>query len=271
MFDRNIFLQHTTNTTNHNKMTRAGVKAPFSVNEQMNKDSSSADWNDYDLDAAEKAHETARKNDPELQELKLDRDRGQQEFSDKIKTLQSQLWTRITPSDPRWDVKEHGPRLRPVYGKHNKRAAGIIHGTGEPINIMVNSAAIRNPNTGHIGPEIENINRQAQMHYENHPATKRENEIHREHDPLTFHSSSAGHEIISMARAVATGDMDKMRPHQLIPSIMGPGRSSLGEGEVEDIIRRHFKEFNNHPVHGRTVPYARFRKETYSYVKERRS
>lgn len=31
MFNRNTFLHHTTNTTNHNKMTNAGVKAPFSI------------------------------------------------------------------------------------------------------------------------------------------------------------------------------------------------------------------------------------------------
>jgi hypothetical protein len=35
MFNRNTFFQHTTNTTNHNKMTQAGVKAPFSMNEQL--------------------------------------------------------------------------------------------------------------------------------------------------------------------------------------------------------------------------------------------
>lgn len=34
MFDKKLFLHHTKNTTSHNKMTRAGVKAPFSVNEQ---------------------------------------------------------------------------------------------------------------------------------------------------------------------------------------------------------------------------------------------
>ena len=36
MFNKNTFLQHTINTTNHNKMTRAGVNAPFSMNEQFN-------------------------------------------------------------------------------------------------------------------------------------------------------------------------------------------------------------------------------------------
>lgn len=238
---------------------------------QLNENSQSAGWDDYDSEAAEKAHETARKNDPELQELIADRDRGQKEFSDKIGKLHSQLWTTITPSDPKWDVKQHGPRLRRAYGKHNQTAAGIRHGTGQPINIMVNAANIRNPNTGHIGPEIENINTQAKMHYENHPATKREHEIHREHDPLTFHSSGAGHEIINMARAVATRRMNQMRPHQLIPSVMGPGRSALGEEEVENIIRRHFGKFNEHQAHGGTVPYQRFRTETYRYVEERRS
>jgi len=34
MFNKNIFLQHTTNTPGHNKMTQAGVKAPFSLREQ---------------------------------------------------------------------------------------------------------------------------------------------------------------------------------------------------------------------------------------------
>jgi len=34
MFNKNTFLQHTTNTLGHNKMTRAGVKAPFSLREQ---------------------------------------------------------------------------------------------------------------------------------------------------------------------------------------------------------------------------------------------
>lgn len=34
MFNKNIFFSHTTNTTNHNKITNAGVKAPFSMNEQ---------------------------------------------------------------------------------------------------------------------------------------------------------------------------------------------------------------------------------------------
>lgn len=34
MFNKNIFLQHTTNTLGHNKMTQAGVKAPFSLQEQ---------------------------------------------------------------------------------------------------------------------------------------------------------------------------------------------------------------------------------------------
>lgn len=34
MFNKNTFLHHATNTTNHNKITNAGVKAPFSMNEQ---------------------------------------------------------------------------------------------------------------------------------------------------------------------------------------------------------------------------------------------
>ena len=34
MFNKNIFLSHTTNTPGHNKMTKAGVKAPFSLREQ---------------------------------------------------------------------------------------------------------------------------------------------------------------------------------------------------------------------------------------------
>lgn len=34
MFDKNTFLQHTTNIPGHNKMTQAGVKAPFSLQEQ---------------------------------------------------------------------------------------------------------------------------------------------------------------------------------------------------------------------------------------------
>jgi hypothetical protein len=35
MFNKNIFLQHTTNTPGHNKITQAGVKAPFSLREQV--------------------------------------------------------------------------------------------------------------------------------------------------------------------------------------------------------------------------------------------
>ena len=33
MFNKNTFLQHTTNTSGHNKMTQAGVKSPFSLYE----------------------------------------------------------------------------------------------------------------------------------------------------------------------------------------------------------------------------------------------
>jgi len=34
MFNKNTFLQHTTNASNHNRITQAGIKAPFSLREQ---------------------------------------------------------------------------------------------------------------------------------------------------------------------------------------------------------------------------------------------
>ena len=34
MFNRNTFFSHTTNTSNNTKITNAGVKAPFSMNEE---------------------------------------------------------------------------------------------------------------------------------------------------------------------------------------------------------------------------------------------
>ena len=35
MFNKNTFLQHTTNTPGHNRMTQAGIKAPFSLREEI--------------------------------------------------------------------------------------------------------------------------------------------------------------------------------------------------------------------------------------------
>lgn len=238
--------------------------------QRIAENSETAGPDDYDFEAAHEAHENALRSDPHLEKLRAHRAEGQQVFSKQIQKLSGQMYTVIKPSDPRWDTKVHGPRLIPARGKHNRKAAGIRHGTGEPIGVMVNSARIRNPDTGHIPGQIEELNKRAQQHYAQHPATAREDELHREHNPLGFHAGNAGQELIEVGRAVATRRMDRMKPHQLIPSITGPSRGSLGEEEIEETLKRHFREFNAHPTHGGTVPFSRFRSHVLEYIRERR-
>ena len=238
--------------------------------QRIAENSESAGPDDYDFDAAHEAHQNALRSDPQLEKLRAHRAEGQEVFSKQNRELQKRLYKTISPSDPEWDTRVHGPRLIPARGKHNRRAAGIRHGIGEPIGVMVNSALIRRPNTGDIGGQIEELNKRAQQHYAQHPATAREDELHREHNPLGFHAGNAGHELIEVGRAVATGRMNKMKPHQLMPSIMGPTRGSLGEEEIEETLKRHFREFNAHPTHGGTVPFSRFRSHALDYIRERR-
>lgn len=240
------------------------------VAQRIAENSQSAGPDDYDFEAAHEAHQNALRSDSHLEKLSAHREEGQKAFNQQMLKLQNQLYTSITPSDPRWDTSVHGPRLLPALGKHNQRAAGIQHGTGKPIGVMVNSALIRNPDSDHIPGQLEQLNKRAQQHYAQHPATAREDELHREHNPLSFHAENAGHELIEVGRAVAKRRMDKMKPHQLMPSITGPRRGALGEGEIDDTIARHFKEFNAHPTHGGTVPMSRFRSHVLDYVRERR-
>ena len=157
---------------------------------QLNENSESAGWDDYDKEAANKAYEEAIAAHPNIEELRRQRDEQQQEMS-----------------------------------RATRRA-------------------------GHTRQEqFDKAHRESVAAYNAHPATQIENELRKKHDPLFFHTLRAADAHFGMARAHAAR-----------------GRN-MGAGEVDEITQSEFREFNSHPTHGGTVPFARFKTEI-SYWRE---
>ena len=149
---------------------------------QLNENSESAGWDDYDQEAANKAYEKAIAAHPKIEELRSHREQQEKEMMSRKRTAG---FTRQEQFDK----------------AHKERVAA----------------------------------------YNAHPATQIENELRKQHDPLFFHTLRAADAHFGMARAHAS---------------RGKG---MGEGEVDEITRSEFKEFNSHPTHGGTVPFARFK------------
>ena len=243
-------------------------------------DSQSAGYHDYDMNAAEDAHENAVKNDSKLHELRADRKKGTDGLLSKLTKINSGMWTSITGSSPEWDISKHGPRITPVYGKRNREIAGNQYGTGTPINVMPNSRLIRTKDMPNLIPELNKVQKEHDDFHANHPATARENELEIEHNPLAYHTRKAAVGLIGYARAVAVGGMRGKTPREIGSSIAGldlPAnskkavpRGAISGGEIDDHINSAFKDFNAHPVHGGTVPYDRFRGHVLDEVEDRR-
>ena len=90
--------------------------------------------------------------------------------------------------------------------------------------------------------------------HETYEATKLEDRLHAEHDPLDFHTTRAASELLNTARAAAYKKMDAMQAGKT----PGPGTAPASENWVEDTIRSHFRNFNAHPKWGSSVPFERF-------------
>jgi len=90
--------------------------------------------------------------------------------------------------------------------------------------------------------------------HETYEATKLEDRLHAEHDPLDFHTTRAASELLNTARAAAYKKMDAMQAGKT----PGPGTAPATRNWVEDTIRSHFRNFNAHPKWGSSVPFERF-------------